>query len=153
MRMYIQTQDLEIMKMAEEIADSIYGRVRDWDHFERHSIGIQLVKSVDSIGANIAESQGRHHLRDSIQFIYYSRASLEESKFWLRRANRRRLITQEYFDSFNDKLSVLGRQLNAFINAKKRRLNPNNPTIKPSSSRKAVNKTKLSSVDKEKSKQ
>lgn len=44
--------------------------------------GQQFVSSVDSIGANIAEGDGRYHYLEKIKFYYNARASLVESCHW-----------------------------------------------------------------------
>lgn len=117
---YIQAKDLKIMQIAEQISDGLYDEVKKWDYYAKRTIGIQLMNAIDSIGANIAEGHGRFHIKDSMNFSYYSRASIEESKFWLRRAFNRKLINKEVFDYYTDRLNNLAPQLNAFISAKKR---------------------------------
>ncbi len=86
-------------------------------------LGKQLVKAVDSIGSNIAESWGAHHIKDIINFLYFSRRSLQETKFWLRRAKRRSLITESRYNFFIDKLNNLAPQLNSYINSKRKLTN------------------------------
>ncbi len=123
MKKFHKAEDLKIMKIAEKISDNLYSEIKNWDQFNKKTIGVQLVRAADSIGANIAEGHGRFHIKDSVNFTYYSRGSLEETKFWLKRAFNRALINKEIFDYNENLLSNLAPQLNAFINAKKRRLN------------------------------
>ena len=67
-----------------------------WSPFARDTVGQQLVKAADSIGANIAESAGRFHPNDVIRFLYYARGSLRETRFWLKRAIHRHLIADDF---------------------------------------------------------
>jgi len=90
-----QIENLRILKEAEEIADKIWDEVIVWNYFAKDSIGKQLVKAADSIGANIVESQGRFHPKDAINFLYISRGSLKETKYWLKRATNRKLLTMD----------------------------------------------------------
>lgn len=117
---YDQLEDLRIVKLAEEIADRIWEVVIKWPYFAKDTVGKQLVRAVDSVGANISEGYGRHHKNDIIRFLFFSRGSLQETKFWLRRSIKRNLISQTLFNEFLANLNVLARQLNAFINAKRK---------------------------------
>ena len=124
---YKQSIDLKIYQISEEIADEIYSIVIKWKFIDKRTVGIQLIKSTDSIGANIAESQGRHHLKDSINFLYFSRGSIEETKFWLARAVNRKLISTKIYEELMKKIDNLAPQVNSFITAKRK--NANHQTI------------------------
>ena len=66
-----------------------------WDAFARDTVGKQLVKAADSIGANIAEGTGRGSYQDNRRFIRIARGSLYETRHWLRRAYKRNLLSDE----------------------------------------------------------
>jgi len=83
----------------------------------RYDMGSQLIRAVDSIGANIAEGFGRYHYKDKIKFYYNARGSLWESKHWIYLLYKRELIQQSRFDHFIDKLNLTGKLLNGFIKA------------------------------------
>ena len=87
----------------------------DWDNFRKDTIGKQIVRSADSISANIAEGYGRYFYKDRKQFCYYSRGSLLETKNWLIKSCSRALITQKEYDDLILKLSVLHHKLNIYI--------------------------------------
>jgi len=117
-----QLEDLRIFRQAEEIADEIWEEVIKWDYFAKRTVGVQLVEATDSIGANIAEGYGRHHLKDSINFFYFSRGSLEEASFWLRRALKRKLFPESKGQNFITKIKNLAPQINAYIRGKQKYL-------------------------------
>jgi len=48
-------EKLQIYQLSEKLADSVWNIVIGWDSFARDTVGKQIVRSVDSIGANIAE--------------------------------------------------------------------------------------------------
>ena len=58
-------EDLQVLKSAEVIADSIWKKVVEWDEFAKDVLGKQITRSADSIGANIAESVGRFNWRET----------------------------------------------------------------------------------------
>ena len=49
-------QKLDIYRLAEVLADNIWEIVANWDRFAQDTVGRQLVRAADSIGANIAGS-------------------------------------------------------------------------------------------------
>ena len=58
----------------------------DGDAFAKDTVGKQIVRSADSIGANIAEGTGRHNFQDNRRFVKIARGSLNETQHFLRRA-------------------------------------------------------------------
>ena len=68
-------EDLEIYQLAEAFANEIWFVVLEWDWFAKDTIGKQLVRSADSIGANIAEGFGGYHYKENKNFCYFSRGS------------------------------------------------------------------------------
>ncbi len=74
-----------------------------------------MIRSVDSIGANIAEGYGRFHYKDSMKFYFNSRGSLWESKHLVYLLYKRDLIDKKVYENMINDLEVLGKQLNSFI--------------------------------------
>ncbi|MBI2758316.1 MAG: four helix bundle protein [Chloroflexi bacterium] len=112
-------EDLQVLKSAEAIADSIWRRVAQWDEFAKDVVGKQITRSADSVGANIAESFGRYNFGEKLQFLYYSRGSLFETKYWLNRANARELMNPGEVQKYIADLTSLARQLNTFASGLK----------------------------------
>jgi len=76
-----------VYQRAEAVADQVWELVNGWEWFPKKTVGTQLARAADSIGANIAESAGRFHPGDVRNFLYFARSSLQETRFWLRRAH------------------------------------------------------------------
>lgn len=108
-------EDLEVYRLAEDLGDRIWNIVWNWSDFPKNSLGFQLVKSADSIGANIAEGFGRFHFAENRQFTRVSRGSLYETKHWLRRAYRRGLLKEQEIQELRALLNELAPRLNAYI--------------------------------------
>jgi four helix bundle protein len=108
-------EDVKVLKSIESLADAIYKISARWDAFPRDVVGKQLARAVDSIGANVAESYGRYHFGEKLQFLYYSRGSVFETKYWVNRAASRGLISAETLSQYASQLTEIARQLNAFI--------------------------------------
>jgi four helix bundle protein len=112
-------EDLRVLKSAEEIADSVWKIVVQWDEFAKDVVGKQITKSVDSVGANIAESFGRFNFGEKLQFLYYSRGSIFETKYWLNRTRIRGLMKPDEVEEYVTRLTDLARQLNTFASSLK----------------------------------
>ncbi len=110
-------ENLRILQAAEAIADAIWKQVLEWGEFARDVVGKQITTAADSIGANIAESFGRFNFGEKLQFIYYSRGSLFETKYWINRAQVRGLMAPTEAQAYASQLTELARQLNTFASS------------------------------------
>ena len=108
-------EDLRVFQMAEQLADEIWDLVNTWDYFAKITVGKQLVGAADSIGANIAEGAGRGTPRENQRFIRISRGSFNETKYWLRRSSRRRLLKETQTANLNRLVDQIGPSLNAYL--------------------------------------
>jgi len=118
---YQQLKDIKVYVMARQMGARIWDQVSTWDCFARRTVGQQLVRAVDSISANIAESYGRHHARDVVLYLYYARGSLYETQDWLSKAVQRKLLPDDLGRELLDEVQVLAPKLNAYIRSKARR--------------------------------
>lgn len=108
-------ENLEVYRLSEQIADQIWNIVLGWDNFARDTVGKQMVRAIDSVGANIAEGSGRGSYQDNRRFIKIARGSLNETKHWLRRAFRRNLLTKNQIENLKPTLEKLPPKLNAYL--------------------------------------
>jgi four helix bundle protein len=108
-------EEIEIYNLSENFADKIWFLVIRWDFFSKDTVGKQIVRSSDSIGANIAEGFGRYHFKENKNFCYFSRGSIIETKSWLRKARTRALITEDEYSSLITELETIHLKLNIYI--------------------------------------
>ena len=106
---------LRVYQLAEELADMIWDIARTWDLLARDTIGKQMIRSADSIGANIAEGYGRGSFQDNRRFVRISRGSLYETRHWLRRAFNRGLLNGAQVATLKHVVDNLGPQLNSYL--------------------------------------
>jgi four helix bundle protein len=109
--------ELIVYQLAAKLGDQIWNIVLPWNGFSRDTIGKQLVKAVDSVGANIAERAGRGSYQDNRRFITMARGSFYETRHWLRRAQHRQLLTPPQVAEIKVILDELGPRLNAHLNS------------------------------------
>jgi four helix bundle protein len=106
---------LRVYQLAEKLADEVWDVVVIWNNFAKDTVGKQLVRAADSIGANIAEGCGRRSFQDNRRFIRIARGSLNETKHWLRRAFRRKLLIEDQVSVLKPLLHELVPSLNAYL--------------------------------------
>ena len=108
-------ENLEIYQLAEKLADMSWSIVLKWDIFAKDTLGKQLTRCADSIGANIAEGCGRGSHADNKRFAYIARGSLYELKHWLRRAYTRKFLSTADVGALKSIIDELSPRLNAYI--------------------------------------
>jgi four helix bundle protein len=110
-------EKLEVYRLSEKLADEVWDIVGTWGPLARDTVGKQLIRASDGIGANLAEGVGRGSFRDNRRFILMARGSLNETKHWLRRAFRRGLVSEEMTCRIKPILDELAPRLNAYLSA------------------------------------
>ena len=108
-------ENLRVYKLAEELANEIWKIVLRWDRFARDTVGKQIVRSADSVGANIAEGTGRHSFQDNRRFVKVARGSLNETQHFLRCAFKRNLLTPADVKKIKPLVDNLAPQLNSYL--------------------------------------
>ena len=108
-------ENLRVYQLSEELADKIWDIVLGWDNFAKDTVGKQVVRSADSVGANLAEGEGRGSYQDNRRFIRISRGSLQETQHWLRRAFKRKLLTESQVEQLKPLIAQLSPTLNAYL--------------------------------------
>jgi four helix bundle protein len=109
--------DLEIYREAMEVGEEVWTVVLSWGFFAKDTVGKQIVRSCDSIAANLAEGYGRFHFKENQKFCYYARGSTEETQTWIEKAARRELMERELARNLYERLETLKKRINAYINS------------------------------------
>ena len=118
-------EKLQVYQLSEKIADSIWNIVITWDSLAKDTVGKQIVRSADSIGANIAEGSGRGSHQDNRRFVRMARGSLYETMHWLRRSYMRKLLSQAEVKKLRVLIEELTPKLNAFLRSVDQRVKSN----------------------------
>lgn len=113
----MKLEELNVYNLAMALGNAIWENVTKWNDFERGTMGKQLIRAADSVAANLSEGFGRYHYKDVKNFGYYSRGSLYETKTWLTKAYERKLISEDEYTKFTEKINDLGVRINNYINS------------------------------------
>lgn len=108
-------EKLRVYQLSEELADQIWDIVVKWNTFAKNTVGKQVVRSADSVGANLAEGEGRGSYQDNRRFVKIARGSLQETQHWLRRAFKRNLLTESQVEQLKPLIAKLSPTLNAYL--------------------------------------
>jgi four helix bundle protein len=113
---FIELKNLEVYQLSRRLSKIAWEIFCRMDFMDKKHIGDQFLRSVDSIGANIAEGYGRFHYLDKVRFYYNSRASHYEAFIhWLELLFERGKVSKTEFDAINETALKLQIKLNNFI--------------------------------------
>ena len=110
-------ENLRVYQQAENLADTVWDIALAWHSFAKDTVGKQVVRSTDSIGANIAEGTGRGTYAENRRFVRIARGSLNETLHWLRRAFKRKLLSEKNVKELKLFVDNLAPMLNAYLNS------------------------------------
>jgi len=110
-----EIHELDVYKLSEDLSDLIWYGFDKWPVKAQNTSGYQMIRSSDSIAANLAEGYGRYTPADRKKFYLYARGSFEETKSWLRKLIRRKVIGESEISEYQRIIEELGPKLNAFI--------------------------------------
>ena len=83
----------ELIEDVSEIADWAFMRVSAFPPYPG-DMGTQMVRAMDSVGANLSEGtgRGRNSEKVKLQFFSYALGSAYEASYWLKRCMDRKYI-------------------------------------------------------------
>ena len=108
-------EKLQVYTISRDISKAVWDIYQEMGKENKILIGQQLVRSVDSVGANIAEGYGRFHYLDSAKFYYNARGSLSEARHWVELLSERQIIKEGPGKKIINDMDMLGKKLNSFI--------------------------------------
>lgn len=112
---FLKLEDINAYKISNELSDSVWEAVSQWDWFNKRTLGIQYVTAIDSIAGNTAEGFGRYHKKDKEKFYYNARGSVYESTHWTEKAKARKLLDSKIYEYIIERLNTLPREINWLI--------------------------------------
>lgn len=121
----MELEELKVYNLSMKVGEDVWNLVNTWDYFNKDTVGKQIVRSSDSIAANLSEGFGRFHFKEAINYGYFSRGSLFETKTWLAKAHERKLINDDQFNLLIGDLNTIGKMLNKYIKSIGHSHNPN----------------------------
>src|SRR6058998_1107429 len=112
---HIPIEEMDVFHRYVGVADWVWETVAHWPVLAQDTVGKQLIRAIDSVGANLVEGDGRHGDKESIHFFVIARASAREARYWLTRAVTRRIISREDAETRLSDLTAATQMLNRLI--------------------------------------
>lgn len=113
---FISLQELEVYRMARRLSSMAWVIYQRLAFQQRKVWGDQMLESVDSVGANVAEGYARFHFSEKARFYYISRASLSEGvDHWIDLGFERGVVFDQEFEQINKIKSDIQVRLNNMI--------------------------------------
>lgn len=109
--------ELRVYQLAMRVGSDVWSIVDHWSWFEKQALGLQWIRSADSIAVNISEGYGRYSFKENARFCYYARGSLRETETWFAKSVERQLVDQANAEDLPEKLDTLRRQLDNYIHS------------------------------------
>ena len=113
---------LKTYRFAMAIGQAVWSACQNMDRDGYYTVGRQLIRSADSVAANISEGFGRHTFPERIRFCHIARGSVQESITWLEKAIDRDLLTEECGVELTDDFIRLRKMLNGYIRSLRRQI-------------------------------
>lgn len=113
-------EEMDFFKEYVAIAEWAWSLVIKWSPFARDTIGKQLVRAIDRVGATLVEGDGRYSDAEAAHFFTIARASARETRFWIQRSVDRHLIPAAEAEARLTSLVGATRQLNGVIRYRRR---------------------------------
>ena len=107
---------------ARKLSQVVWNVSRGWDKMTQRTLGSQLIRSSDSISANLAEGWSRDSKKDKCNFYVIARASVSETKDWIEKAYERDLLDKDSYMKIESILTNLPRDINGLIKGTKQNL-------------------------------
>ncbi len=118
---------LKVYQLSIEFSQKVWDLVVNWPYFPKETVGRQIVRSADSISANLQEGAGRYFYKERNQFNIYSRGSLFETRCWLDKAMARNLISKQDFENLIKDCDLLQFEINRMIRSTRAQSLPTKP--------------------------
>jgi four helix bundle protein len=122
--MYNSFKDMPIWKSAIEMAEKIFILTENLPKKEDYGFTSQIRRSALSVSANIAESFGRNHTADKINFLYFSRGSITETQSHLEYGKRIGYINEIDSKKLDIILQTIHKDINKIITTLKNKSQP-----------------------------
>ncbi|MBF9222227.1 four helix bundle protein [Hymenobacter ruricola] len=113
--MHQPIEELVVFARFEEATGRIWNMVQKWRPLAQDTIGKQVIRSADSVGANLVEGDGRYSKADALHFFIIARGSARETCLWVKRAQKRHLLSEQEANELLQLLADGMRMLNNLI--------------------------------------
>ncbi len=113
MKSYIE---LDVWQYSRKLVKLVYELTKPFPKEEIYGLTSQIRRSVVSVPSNIAEGLGRNSNKETIQFLYIAKGSLQEVETQLYLSFDLGFISELKLESILESVTATKKLLNGFIN-------------------------------------
>lgn len=108
-------KDLEVWQESHLLVIRLYKLISNFPSSERYALCGQIKRAAYSIPSNIVEGHSKNSKKEFQRFLYISRGSLEELRYFLLLAKDLNYIDNKNYELCEDKLTQISKMLNGLI--------------------------------------
>ena len=110
---------LKVWQETHNLVIEIYKVTSTFPQSETYGLVNQLKRASYSVPANIVEGQSRNTTKEYLQFLYNSRESLEEVRYFLLLSYNLKFISENIYEQFEKRYESASKMLNGLIKSLK----------------------------------
>ena len=110
---------LKVWQETHSLVIEIYKVTSTFPQSETYGLVNQLKRASYSVPANIVEGQSRNTTKEYLQFLYNSRGSLEEIRYFLLLSLDLKFLSENIYDELEKRYESASKMLNGLIKSLK----------------------------------
>ena len=114
--------ELNVFKLSHQFVLDIYAVTKSFPNEEKYRLVDQLIRASYSIPSNIAEGNQKNTTKDYMNFLYISRGSANEVKYFLLLSKDLHYINDTIYQQLNNEIISIIKMLNALISSLKKKV-------------------------------
>ena len=108
-------KELVVWQKSHQLVLKIYDIVTSFPTDEKFALTDQIKRASYSIPSNIVEGHSKNTYKDFLKYLYISRGSLEELRYFIFLAKDLKYITINQFNEIENDTIEVSKMLNSFI--------------------------------------
>ncbi len=112
-------EKLTVFQKSHQLVLSIYKVIESYPSHEKYRLVDQMVRAAYSIPSNIVEGNSKNTTKDYLNFLYISRGSTHELKYFLLLSKDLSYLTQDVYERLSIECDTIAKMLNGLINSLK----------------------------------
>ncbi len=115
-------EQLEVFQKSHALVLEIYNITDSFPSHEKFRIVDQMIRSAYSVPSNIVEGNSKKTTKEYLNFLYISRGSIHELKYFLLLSRDLSYISDKVYQKLLSECDAVGKMLNAMKNSLKRKI-------------------------------
>lgn len=115
-------KDLEVWQESHKLVLKIYELLLTFPKEEKYALCDQMKRAAYSIPSNIVEGHSKNTTKEFMKYLYISRGSLEELRYFLLLSKDLKYIKDVTYDFFEIKIVIISKILNGLIKSLKEKI-------------------------------